>query len=201
MKNALRRALTVPVATLGLLAASLPLSPAASAASSASCPAAASTRLLTATVLGDAASYTQLWLYTPSATQTLVCFVLPYGLGSGAVVVDTSVGVTPPTVLVHKNPNYCGLEVVNVVDPVALRIGYGRVVPTSVCITVGSETNSITIEPIVGTDLPGVQIWRDGKGTTLDGAACASYFAQAQANVPGAGAAYQACIFRNERIL
>ena len=196
-----RRALTLPAVTAALLAASLPVAPTAAAATSASCPHAASTRLFTGTVLSDPASFTKLWVYAPSTSQTLVCFVLPYGLGSGAIVVDTTAGVTPPTVWVHENPNSCPFEVANIQDPARVRIGYGRVVPTSVCLTVGNDTTTVTIEPIVGTDLPEVQIWRDGTGSALDTAACADLLAQATANVPGAAAAYQTCRFTNERLV
>lgn len=196
-----RRALTVPLVSIGLLAASLPLSPFASAATSASCPHADSTRLVTTTVLGDPASYTQLWVYSPSASRTLVCFVLPHGLGSGAIVVDSSAGVTPPTIVPHSNPNACALEIVDVADPVPLRITYGRVVPTSVCITLDGDTTAVTIVPVVGVDLPDVQVWRDGTGSVLDIAACADLLALALADFGGAAAAYHECVFTNERLV
>lgn len=144
-------------------------------------------------MLGDPASFTKLWVYS-SGTQTLVCFVLPNGLGSGAIVVDRNAGVTPPTVLPHSNPAACPFEVVNVIDPVRLWIGYGRVVPTSVCITVGDDTTAVTIAPVVGTDLPGVEIWRDGTGSALDMLACAAL-------LPGPTAPYLACLSTNERLV
>lgn len=54
-----------------LAAVALPASPAA-AYSSASCPEASSTRLVTGAVLGDGIN--RLWAYSPSPTTTIICF-------------------------------------------------------------------------------------------------------------------------------
>lgn len=171
MRSVLTRVATV-TAGVALATLAIPAGTAA-AATSTSCPAAGSTRLFTGGVLGSPDN--RLWVYSPSTTQTIVCFDIPFGsIGGGAIVVNGATGFTPPTVTVGSNPATCTAEIVDIVDPVPFRLATGAS-GTTVCFTVNSSTTTLTFGLPSVTTLPSVQIWRDGTFGWFDVAACASH--------------------------
>jgi hypothetical protein len=177
----MRTVLSRTAAVLGgaaLVALALPAGTAA-AATSADCPAASSTRLLTGGVLGSPDN--KLWLYSPSSTQTVLCydFVTPTSsvrIASGAVVIGAGIGATPPSVTTGSNAAACTFEVVDLADPVSFRIALGAV-GTTVCFTVNDETTSVTLNGAGVSGTPSAEVWRDGTNSFLDFALCSRHLA------------------------
>lgn len=198
MRTVLSRALAV-AGGAALLAVSLPVGTAA-AATSADCPAASSTRLLTGGVLGS--DDNKLWLYSPSSTQTILCFdfVTPTSrvrVASGAVVLGAGVGATPPSVTTGSNAAACTLELVDLADPVAFRIALGAV-GTTVCFSLNGETTSVTLNGAGVSGTPSVQVWRDGTNSWLDFALCSIHL---PAYLTGDTAPYWDCAYNSHRIV
>ena len=143
------------------------------AATSASCPESQSTRLLTGGVGGNE---WKLWVYSPTTTQTIVCFDLydTILLAGGALVVNGGLGFTPPTVVPGSDATACSIEVADFSDPVDFRLALGTA-GNVVCFTVNDETVSLTFGlPGVST-LPSVQLWSEPGFTWLDVVMCAPY--------------------------
>lgn len=198
MRTVLSRAAAV-LGGAALIAASLPAGTAA-AATSADCPAESSTRLLTGGVLGSPDN--KLWLYSPSSTQTVLCFdfVTPTSdvrIASGAVVIGAGVGATPPSVTTGSNAAACTLELVDLADPVAFRIALGAV-GTTVCFTLNDETTSVTLNGAGVSGTPSVQVWRDGTNSWLEFALCSRHLA---AFYTGNENPYWDCAYDNARIV
>jgi hypothetical protein len=188
MRIVLRPVLAIAAAT----ALTLPvMQGSAAAASSASCPQAGSTRLFTGDVLGRPDTATKLWAYS-AAGQTTVCFLFPdypTPVGGGAVVATSGVSFAPPSVTPGTDPAACVAEVVDIVDPTALRIAYGAT-GTTVCLTVNDETTTLTFRGPSVTQVPSVEVWRDGTGGWFDFPFCAAQVANSAAyntclNTPG----------------
>lgn len=191
MRRALSRVAAVVAAAVSATIA-MPAGPAA-AASSATCPEASSIRLLT----GDLVEYpdNKLWLYSPTPTQTIVCFDFSVlSLGGGAIVVN---GVGLPAVTVDDDPAFCHDEIVRLTDPVPLQLSIGTAGWT-VCLTVNGSTTSITFGPPGVAAPPSVEIWRDGTFSLLDAAACAAF---APGLFTGNQQPYYDCVYANARIL
>ncbi len=168
----------------------------AAAASSASCPAASSTRLFTGALLGSGDN--KLWVYSPTASQTIVCFDFypTLALGGGAIVVDSGVALAPPTVTVGSDAAKCTTEVVRISDPVPFRLALGTAGNT-VCFTVNSSTTTLTFGGPSVTSVPSVQVWKDATYSWLAIAACPVEYAQWTL----AGGPFGPCLNSNTRIV
>jgi len=179
----------------------------ASAATSASCPATGSTRLVTGDVLGDPGTFTTLWVYSPSTSQTIVCFQLPEVdgrlLAQGALVINANASLTPPTVTPGTDPAACTVELADFQDPVPVRIALGAS-GTTACFTVNNTTTSVTLGlGGIGT-VPSVELWRDGVETWLGYAFfCGPIYVYEYnvANNPYAISNYWNCMRSNQRIV
>ena len=197
MRKTLTRA-AVAIAGAALAAAVLPPGTAA-AAYSGDCPEAASTRLLTVSVLG--ARPEKLWVYSPDATTTYVCFDFfgtdALAIGGGVIIARAGSGVVAPSVVVGTDPAVCSIAVIDAADPVRLRL-MTSAGGSTVCLTVGSSTTTLTFGLPGVSELPSVEVWRDGRSTLLDTAACAPEFAE---RLVGDGTPYFVCSGTIQRIV
>lgn len=194
MRSVLSRATAVAAgAALAMLV--LPAGTAA-AASSSDCPPGPSTRLLTGSVLDSPEN--KVWVYSPSATQTIICFELHsvVGIASGAVVVGAGLWGTP-SVTIGSDDDACTVEVVDLTDPVALRIALGAV-GTTVCLSVNGETTAITVNGVGVAVPPSIEVWRDGTDSLLDRVACAAHLPE---YLTGDQGPYLDCAYSNERLV
>jgi hypothetical protein len=171
------------VMTCAVLAALVPGAGPASAATSADCNPATSTKLLTGGVLGNTTDH--LWVDYPTPTRTVVCFRFDsLSLGGFTVIADAASGATPPRVDLDDNPALCPNPVLNLTDPVALRLAVG-IATNSVCLTVGTSTLTVqfTQGNISPSTLPVFELWRDGGPDWgwIDVAACPVQYAEAVA--------------------
>lgn len=171
MRTLVRRA-SAAIGGAALLLVALPAVP-ASATTSLSCPAASSTRILTAGVGGGGDN--KLWVYQPTTSQTIICFDFypTASLAAGAVVLNTGSSITLPGATVGTDPTACTTEVVRITDPVPFRLALGAS-GTTVCFTVNSSTTSLRVTlGSVGT-IPSVELWSDPSFTWQDVALCAA---------------------------
>ena len=193
MRSVLSRAAAV-TGGAALTLVLLPAGPAA-AASSATCPQASSTRLFTGGVAGSADN--KLWVYSPTSTQTIVCFDFypTAAIGGGAIVLNTGVALAPPSVTVGSSPTACTTEVVRITDPVPFRLALGAA-GTTVCFTLNSSTTTLTFGGPSVSSVPSVEVWKDATFSWIAVAACPVQWAQYVA-----GGEFSPCLTSNTRIL
>jgi hypothetical protein len=181
MRKALSR--IAAVATCVVLSTLVVPAGTASAATSDDCNPATSTKLVTGGILGNTTDH--LWVDYPTPTRVVVCFQFRSLFAGGlTVVADVASGATPPSVDLGDDPGDCTDPVLNLADPVTLRLNV-ELATNTVCLTVGSSTLTVRFSQgnISPSTLPVFELWRDGgvNWGWIDAAACPVEYATAVA--------------------
>jgi hypothetical protein len=195
MRTALSR--LAAVSACAVLATLVPAG-SASAATSNDCDPVRSKKIVTGGVFGNTTDH--LWVDSPTATRTVVCFQFnSLSLGGLTVVADAASGATLPSVGLGDNPGTCSAPVLTLADPIALRLAV-EVTTSTVCLTVGASTLTVQFSPgnISPSTLPALELWRDGGPDWgwIDVAACpVEYIVAVTTGGP------TTCMETNDRIL
>lgn len=143
------------------------LSPAKAEDAYTTCPSTGSTKLVTTGVLGSTPDAYKLWLYQ-SGNDTFICFGTTR-LADGVVDLNTSAGLTPPTVTPTTGRGDCPQAVLTMTDPVALDLSVGASTTTySLCLGVNGTATTLTFALGSAGAVPSLSVWLDGYTTSME---------------------------------